>query len=209
MLRSSISSALTVFALLGVSSTSPAEPFFQLDFDGPGAIADDFTPPFLTIGYGQFVPDFTGGGDPIPGTEHWELDLTAPPVPVGDPDLVGFGPAPSGTKALDARDGTVLLVFSAPASFDRFTATLDNSSFGDLFGTNVEFYDAASQLLLSVPVNQSVPGERVDVGPLAGVTTIVLPGNAFYDNIAAVPEPGTIVTLFGGAGALLGLRRRR
>jgi hypothetical protein len=196
-------------ALLTAAASVQAGPFFQLDFDGPGAIADDFAPIFLTIGYGIFEPTLDGFGDPIPGSEHWKLDFTAPPVPVGDPDAAGFGPAPSGTKALDARDGTVLFVFDTPASFDRFTTTLDNSTLGGLFGTAIEFYGAAHNLLFSLPVNQSIPGAFVEVGPLTGVKTIALPGNAFYDNVAAVPEPGTCASLLGGVGVLLTWRRRR
>jgi hypothetical protein len=206
--RKQLGLALSAAALLGAAATSQAAPFI-LNFDGPGSIADDFAPGFLTIGYGQFVPTLDGFGDPIPGSEHWEIDPLAGDVPVLDPSTVGYGSAPSPLKALDARDGPVLLVFDTPFAFDSFTATLDNSTFGNLSGTDVQFFDASNALLFSAPVNQSTPGFTVNVGAIGPVKTVLLPPTAFYDNIAAVPEPTTAAALIGGFGMLLGLRRRR
>lgn len=200
--------ALGAAALLAAAATSQAAPFI-LTFDGPGSIAGDFTPGFLTIGYGQFVPTLDGFGDPIPGSEHWEIDPLGGSVPVLDPGTVGYGSAPSPFKALDARDGPVLLVFDTPFAFDSFTATLDHSTLGSLSGTDVQFFDASNALLFSAPVNQSTPGFTVNVGAIGPVKTVLLPPTAFYDNIAAVPEPSTAAALLGGAGMLFGLRRRR
>ncbi len=207
--RKHLGLALSAAALLGAAATGQAAGPFNLNFDGIGSVAEDFAPTFLTIGYGQYVPTLDGFGDPIPGSDHWELDLGGGSVPVIDPSTVSYGNAPSPSKALDARGGTVVLVFDNPYSFDSFTATLDNSTFGDLGDRPVEFYDAAFGLLYSAPADQTVPGLIVNVGALSNVKTIVLPSTAFYDNIAVVPEPGSAVTFLGAAGMLLGFRRRR
>ncbi len=207
--RKQLGLALSAAALLGAVATSQAAGAFNLNFDGPGSIADDFAPIFLTIGYGQFVPTLDSFGDPIPGSDHWEIDPTGGDVPVLDPSTVGYGTAPSPGKALDARSGPVLLVFDTPFAFDSFTATLDNSTFGNLSGTDVQFFDASNALLFSAPVNQSTPGFTVSVGAIGAVKTVLLPPTAFYDNIAAVPEPTTAAALLGGTAMLVGLRRRR
>jgi hypothetical protein len=203
--------ALSAAALLGAAATGHA---LFLDFEGPGTTAQAFAPAGLTIGYGVYVPSLDGFGDPILGSEHWELDLSAPPVPVGDPNAVGWGLAPGGVKALDARDGAVLLVFDTPSSFSGFSAALDNSTFGNLIATNVEFYDANGVLISSVPVDQTVPGVTANTGPLSGVKTILLAPTAFYDNLSfsgfsatPVPEPGSALVGFACLG-LIALRRR-
>jgi hypothetical protein len=142
--------ALGAVALLGAAATGQAAGPFSLNFDGPGSTAEAFAPIFLTIGYGQYVPTLDGFGDPILGTEHWELDPSGGSVPVINPSIVGWGLAPSPSKALDARDGAVVLIFDVPYSFTSFTVTLDNSTFGDLdpAETAIKFYDWQQQLNL-------------------------------------------------------------
>jgi hypothetical protein len=205
--------ALSAAALIAAAATGKATgPVpFSLNFDGPGSVAEAFTPSFVSIGYGQYAPLLDIDGDPIPGSEHWSIDTGAGSVPVIDPSTVGFGVAPSPGNALDARDGAVLLVFSTPFTIGGFTATLDNSTLGDLdpASTAIKFYDENNVLLFTAAVDQSVPGYTVDVGAVGDVKTILLPATAFYDNVTVVPEPGSIALLVTGLGVLAGIRRRR
>lgn len=205
--------ALSAVALLGAAATGRAtsQAGFTLNFDGPGSVAVSFTPSFVSIGYGKYEPLLDIDGDPIPGSEVWSIDVSGGSVPVLDPSTVGWGPAPSPGKALDARDGPVVLVFNTPFALGGFVAVLDNSTFGDLDpnSTAIQFYDENNVLLFSAPADQSVAGFTVNVGAVGDVKTIVLPATAFYDNLTVVPEPGSAITLTMGAGMLLSLRRRR
>ncbi len=202
--------ALAGAALLGAASISHAQPFF-LNFDGLGSTANDFAPINLTIGFGELIQDTNEDGDPIDGSFHWAIPNPNDFVLVNNPNDVGYGLAPSGTQALDARFGPVLFVFENPWDISEFSFTLDNSGFGDLFDTKVEFYDENNTLLYSQSFDQTVPGLQVNINSpsLVGVKTIVLPSNAYYDNVQAVPEPSTWALLAGGAAFLLYRLRRR
>lgn len=198
----------TTLALLG--SAHAAVPF-TLNFDNQpaGSDANPFAPAGLSIAYGVFVPDFDAFGDPILGTEHWEPDPTAPPVSVDNPNTFGRGSAPSPANALNALLQPVLFSFSSPVTIDNFRTVLDNDPFGDSAAT-IDFFGATRNLLRSVPANQTQPGLVVNSGPIpGGVSTIVLAGGAFYDNIAAVPEPGTIGFGLALAAACLAMRGPR
>ena len=105
----------------------------------------------------------------------------------------------------------MLFVFSTPFTMTSFLATLDNSTNGDLdpASTAIKFYDDNNNLLYTAPVDQSVSGYALNLGPIGDVKTILLPGTAFYDNITVVPEPGSALSLVSGMMMLLSLRRRR
>jgi hypothetical protein len=197
--------ALAAAALLGAAVRADA---YTIDFDGPGSTAGAFAPIGLNIGYGMYVPTLDAFGDPIAGSEHWELDLSGGSVPVLDPGSVGWGAAPSGTKALDARDGSVLFVFDTPLSLATFSTVLDNSTLGDLIDTSIRFYNASNTQIASISTNQSTPGFVASIGAVNNVKSILLPSTAFYDNITVtpVPEPGTLAIPAVLAGVLL-LRR--
>jgi len=203
--------ALAGAALLGAASISQAQSIF-LDFEGPGDYSNDFAPVGLTIGYGEVVLSTDEFGDEIPGSEHWEL-LTGDFVPVNDPSAADYGAAPSGLKALDARSGAVLFVFEDPWDISGLSFTLDNSTYGLAFSAQIEFFDANHNLLFTQSYDQTVPGLQVNVSDasLVGVKTIVLAGNAYYDDIAiqAVPEPSTWALMLGGAAFMLYRLRRR
>jgi hypothetical protein len=207
-LKISVRAALAAAALLGFTAGARAVESFHLNFDGPGSTADDFAPAGLSIGYGQFVPFLDGDGDAIAGSEHWQIDPTWGAVPVIDPSLVGWGAAPSGSKALDARDGPVLFVFDVPFNLTYFSAVLDQSSLGEFSGADVLFFDVNNVLLGSIGGNQSTPGFLFEGVNLGMVKTMLLPPTAFYDNIAAVPEASTLWWA-ASLGAAMLLRRPR
>ena len=109
-------------------------------------------------------------------------------------------------------DSPVLLTFSGAVNISSFGIQLDNSSLGNLFGTNIEFFDSTDNLIWSIPVDQSVSGFSVnETLSLTNVSKIVLPTAAYYENVnmglAAVPEPSKAMLL--GFGALSVFMRRR
>ena len=85
--RNLLGLALSAAALLGAAATGQATgpQAFTLDFDGPGSVAEDYTPSFLTVGYGQYLPMLDIDGDPIPGSDYWSIEPGAGSVPVLDP----------------------------------------------------------------------------------------------------------------------------
>ena len=203
---------LTATALAAATVTAQAVGTFSLNFDSlpSGTQANLFAPIGLDIQFGVHVPSLDGFGDPIPGTEHWMIDGTAPAVLAEDPTTLTYGFAPSPGNALNALDQTVLFLFDAPLDVTHFSTVLDNSTYGTPGTQNIEFYDSADTLLYSLPTNQGVAGFNASYdGLIVGVSKVVLPGSAFYDNVNVVPEPGAAVSLLGGAAMLLGLRRRR
>ncbi len=104
------------------------------------------------------------------------------------------------------------MIFTTPQSFASFSVTLDNSGFGDLSDSPILFFDENNNLLFSASVDQTIAGLTVSTGALSNVKTVVLPGNAFYDNVTvqAVPEPGTCALIgLGVAATLLRFRRKK
>ncbi len=148
-------------------------------------------------------------GDPLP-VPRWVADATAPsPVLLSNPATQGYGAAIDGL-ALDGVLSPVLLSFGSGLDISAFSLTLDNSTLGTLFGTSIEFYNALDALIWSIPVDQTVAGFSVNESlALLGVSKIVMPSGAFYDNVSitATPEPSRIILL--GVGALCAFGRRR
>lgn len=161
---------------------------------------------------GALLPELDAYGDPIPGTDAYRVDpLPFDVVRVSDPSLVGYGTAPSPSNALDALDQGVLLSFAAPVTLSLFSATLDQSPFGFPGVFDVVIQDASGNALHSIPTQQSVSGfEASFAGTLYGVSSIYLPGGAFYDDLhfETVPEPETLVILAFALAALATARRR-
>ena len=197
-------------ALAAVLPSRAALVPFSADFDGApsGTPVNVLLPSGITFEFAQFVPDVDSFGDPILGTEHWEAQPGAPSVLAENPAGFGYGAAPSPSNALNALDGAVLLTFSSPIDFSSFSTVLDNAVFGSLAPVSVDFFDSGNALLASYPIDETVPGLVFTSGALNGVSKVVLPGGAFYDNVSVVPEPGAFVSVLGGMGILLGLRRR-
>ena len=177
-----------------------------------GTSANSLSQAGVTFQPGVFRPDTSADGLDLPGTEKWRVDSTAPLVTVDHPGLYGRGFAPSGDNALNALFQPVIVLFPASTDLTGFSAKLDNDTFGDA-RLSVSFYDANDRLLSSLPLDQTVPGYTVSSGTISGVSKLVLPGGAFYDNvnvgISTVPEPSTWALLGVGLAALGWFHRRR
>lgn len=200
-----------LLAALAVSAAAAhaVQPFtLTFDTQPSGSAANLFAPIGLDIRFGVYAPSQDADGIDIPGSEHWQID--AGTVLAENPATYSYGAAPSPPNALNAKDQAVLLLFDAPLDVTQFHAVLDNSTFGNLGPQAVEFYDAADTLLHSTPIDETAPGYTIsETAFIPGVSKIVLPNNAFYDNITVVPEPSACASLLGSVGLLFSLRRRR
>ena len=192
-----------------------------LTFDGVlgGTPANALAPAGVTFAPAALLPDLDAFGDPIPGTDRWRADATAPEVLVENPGDYGRGLAPSPANALNALWQPVLIQFTAPANLLWFGAVLDLDTYGANglepgFGdVAVMFLDATGNIVFAIPVDQTTPGYPVGDGPRSGIGGIVLPAGAFYDNLtlnlAVIPEPGAWLVAIGAAMAAFAICRRR
>jgi hypothetical protein len=192
---------LAAVTVLTAGAAQAQNYFLNFDAGLSGSSANAQAPVGLSFHYGALVPDLDEYGDPIPGTDRWQIDTSAPDVTVQNPMFYDRGPAPSPFNALDSVFSPTLLLFSAPQNLSSFSLVLDNDTFGTP-GLFIEFYASSptmDTLLASLPINQLTPGFIASIGAVSGVNKIVLPGGALYDNLSfsVVPEPAT--------GALLGL----
>jgi hypothetical protein len=197
-----------LFAVTLASGVVPARAgFFTFDALNPGDPANLASAGGIHFEPAVLAPDLDGFGDPIPGTDKWRVDYSAPPVTVSDPSIYGGGPAPSPALALDAFLQPVLMVFPGAADLSNLGFILDGDSFGGVL--DVLFLDANGQVLLSLPVDETQPYFNFNSGPVSGVAEVLLPAGALYDNIA-VPEAGTSAALvaFGVLGGLTWWRRQ-
>lgn len=218
------SHACTLAAAALASSASAVTHTFDFDAFASGTQANTITQPAgldVTFHNAYFGPDIDPITlEPIPGTERWRVDDTAPPVVIDNPETYGRGPAPSPLNALECLFQPVLVNFTNPFNFDAdgFRAVLDNDPFG-FNGFLPGFGDIAVLFLASsgaeiarLQVDQTTPGFQVSGGGYQNVASLLLPGGAFYDNIffsgVAVPAPGA-ASLLALAGAGAAFRRRR
>jgi hypothetical protein len=203
-------SLLTALALM--AGTSQAASVLNFNTGTANAVTGDALPVgvVLSLDY-AYLETQDALGDPLP-VPSWVVDSTAGAVQLGSPFAAGYGADIDGT-ALNAVDSPVLLTFSGAVNISSFGIQLDNSSLGNLFGTNIEFFDSTDNLIWSIPVDQSVSGFSVnETLLLTNVSKIVLPTAAYYENVnmglAAVPEPSKAMLLGFGALSLF-MRRRR
>lgn len=205
---------LPLLALAAMCASSQAATVLSYSFssDATPSVSGDPLAGTVSAAY-TYIETVDSNGDPLPAPSYLP-DPMAPGITVGDPSARGYG-APVSGNALDAVDQAVLFSFSAPQDISAFGVTLDNSTLGTPFGTAVEFYDALDALLYSINVDQTTSGYSVSQSALAiaGVSKIVLPAGAFYDNlslttVAAAPEPSRALLLGLGLG-VAAFRRRR
>ncbi len=173
-------------------------------FDGPGGLANDYATPGFSFRPAAFFAANDAFGDPIPGSETWRFDHTAPAITAENPSDYGRGAAPSGTQAMNALFQPVIIQLPGVSLLQEFGVTLDNDSFGDA-DARIEFYNKDNVLLRTLSTDQTIAGLTVGFGgSLAGVEHIILPAGAFYDDlkITVVPEPAEYA-VFGGAALVV------
>lgn len=181
----SLKSGLLTAALAFSASVASAGAPFDFDHLNDGDAANLAMRAGIRFEPAVFSPDLDSQGLEIPGTDKWRIDYSQPAITVTNPMLFGGGPAPTPTLALDAFLQPTLVVLPGPGDLANFTAILDGNGFGDVL--EALFLDVDGNVLLSLPVDQTVPYFELNSGPVTGVAAILLPAGAFYDSIT-VPE---------------------
>lgn len=209
----------TITALALLSAVAAHATTYHFDGAPSGTDANTFAKDGIGFYSGILAPNLDINGDPIPGSDHWQIDSSAPAVTVDDPLGFGRGVAPSPANALNGLfQPTLIKLGGSNMRVTDFSVTLDNDTFGDnglLPGHSdiaVGFYDLAGKLLFSIPLDQTTPGFKGSLGNwVDGVDSIVLPGGAFYDDLTltAVPEVSTFLPVGAVVGGMLLARRRR
>ena len=150
--------------------------------------------------------------------QHWAAysvadDNVDPSIFAQNSANLGWGAAPSGVNALDARFDQVLVQFANPTQLSSFSFNLDSSSYGNPQASNVLFLDKDGNIIFTsndyfqsttTSFNQSFASSLT-------VSAVVLTSGKLYDNltVAAVPEPETYAMLLAGLGLLGFVSRRR
>ncbi len=210
-------SGLALAGLLVLAPGARATINFQIDFDlfPSGALADLSAPAGLSFHNAAWRAQLDSDGLEIAGSERWMIDAAADadaPITADNPDVFGFGAAPSGPNALNALFGPVFIRFAQPFRLDAFSATLDLSPYGDLGWSSIWFLHG-SGVVDRLDFDATIPGETIDWNGSEAVTGMVLQGGGFYDDLAfrgqPVPEPATWGLIGAGACAMLILFRRR
>jgi len=221
-MKTSLKLAALLLGVLAIVSLATAESV-NLNFDSTVAAVDANTfavgsASWISFHNAVFAPDLDSFGDPVSGSDHWQIDTasdTSFPVQVDSTSANGWGAAPSGSFALDARPQSILVKFDQTYDLSAFSVTLDNSTFGNL-GTQTIDLLSGSSIIGQITIDQTVSGFVASLpSGLANVTGIVMASGAFYDNLvisgsaSAIPEPSTWAAILGGLGLGFAVIRRR
>lgn len=210
IMKTQLIAALAIAAALPVGAL--AQGFvFRFDHVASGSAANSALSGGVTVEPAFYAPSLDGDGNSVPGTEAWRIDTFAPAVTVDNPLSFDRGAAPSPSNALNALFQPVMLLFPTPEYVGLFRVVLDGDDFGS--SLPIEFYDSSDSLIFSTSVDQGIPYFSVDVFPgVGGVSKIVLPAGALYDNFLITPVPEVDARMLAGAvilGVGVWLRRRR
>lgn len=150
--------------------------------------------------------------------QHWAAysiaaDNVDPSIFAQNSANLGWGVAPSGTNALDARFDQVLVQFENPTQLSSFSFNLDSSSFGNLQASNVLFLDKdGNTIFTSNDYFQSTATSfNQSFASSVTVSAVLLTSGKLYDNltVAAVPEPESYAMVLIGLGLMGFVARRR
>ncbi len=210
LMKTQLLAALAIAAALPAGAL--AQGFvFRFDHVASGSEANSALSGGVTVEPAFYSPSLDGDGNSIPGTDAWRIDTFAPAVTVDNPLGFDRGAAPSPSNALNALFQPVMLLFPTPEYVGLFRVVLDGDDFGS--SLPIEFYDSSETLIWSMEVDQSIPYLAVDAFPgVGGVSKIVLPAGALYDNFVITPVPEVDARMLAGAvilGVGVWLRRRR
>jgi hypothetical protein len=153
---------------------------------------------------------------------HWAAyslaDLTNPVDPsifAQNSANLGWGAAPSGANALDARYDQVMVQFANPTQLSSFSFDLDNTGYGNLQATNLLFLDGQGNTLFTSSnfYQATTTHFTQNFASAMTVSAVLLTSGKLYDNIsvAAVPEPETYAMMLAGMSLLgfMAYRRRK
>ncbi len=139
-----------------------------------------------------------------------------PAIFVREPSPIGWGTAPSGANALDARFDQVMLHFAVPTQLTHFSIALAQGGYAGYLGSsNLLFLDANGvQIAQSADFNQATDlGVSVDFVTPTIVSAVVLPAGKFYDTLSVsavpVPEAETYAMMLAGLSLVGTMVRRR
>lgn len=172
----------------------------------------------VSFASGQLVDTVDANYDVI-GT-HWAAYSLADPTNPVDPAIfaqssanLGWGAAPSGANALDARYDQVMVQFANPTQLSSFSFDLDHSSYGNLQAANVLFLDSnGNTVFTSADFYQATTTHfSQNFASALTVSAVLLPSSKLYDNVsvAAVPEPASYAMLLSGMGLMGFIAYRR
>jgi hypothetical protein len=150
--------------------------------------------------------------------QHWVAysmvnDNTDPSIFAQNSANLGWGAAPSGTNALDARFDQVLVQFANPTQLSSFSFNLDSTSYGNLQASNVLFLDQNGNTIFTSNdyFQTSTTSFNQSFASSLTVSAVLLTSGNLYDNltIAAVPEADSYAMALMGLGLMGFIARRR
>lgn len=150
--------------------------------------------------------------------QHWAaysniIDNVDPSIFVQNSSTLGWGAAPSGVNALDARFDQVLIQFANPTQLNSFSFNMDSTSYGNPQASNVLFLDKDGNTIFTSQdyFQSSTTTFNHSFASSLTVSAVLLTSGKLYDNItiAAVPEADSYAMFLTGLGLLGFMLRRR